>query len=300
MRRRVLITGSSGMLGIDLSRELRLSYAVFGMDVVRRPSSVIRTCRADIGKQREVARCIAVVKPDIVIHTAAWTDVDGCELDPRRAYRINTQGTRTVARVCAEAGILLVYISTDFIFDGKKRTAYREGDTPRPLSSYGDSKLQGERAVTEVCPRHIIVRTSWLYGACGKNFVDTIIAKARSGEVLRVVDDQVGSPTYTKDLARALHLLVDLTLSAGNGAVYGIYHITNTGRVSWYDYAKAIMTIARLPAAVKPISSRALGRPAKRPAMSVLDTRKFARATHTTMRHWKDALDDYITGKAVC
>lgn len=308
MKKRVLIIGSSGMLGVDLSKELRKRYDVYGADVVVSPqTSVVRFYHCDITKRASVAGVIRKARPDAVILTAAWTDVDGCERDPKRAYRVNAEGPKNVALACEARGVPLVYISTDFVFNGMKRSAYTESDTAAPLSVYGRSKLMGEVAVRKTLATHYIVRTSWLYGAQGKNFVDTIIAKGRAQPVLRVVDDQVGSPTFTKDLARALSVLfgkvfadecgAKRSLLGGEGQLkpdYGTYHVSNAGAVSWYEYAKTIVRLTGARVRVLPMSSKELDRPAKRPRMSILDCRKFARQTGMRMRPWRDALRDYL------
>ena len=288
---RILITGSSGMLGIDLARELRRGYEVIGTDLVRSPKSVVREFyKADITTGGSIAALLKKVKPDIVVHTAAWTDVDGCELDRRKAYRINTDGTKNVAFACKTANAALVYISTDFVFDGKRSKHYREGDRANPLSVYADSKLKGEARVQKILKKYFILRTSWLYGKCGKNFVDTIVAKARGCGPLRVVDDQVGSPTYTVDLAKAVRVLLDKKI-----VNYGVYHVSNSGEVSWYEYAKTILRFSGIKTEVIPISSKELNRPAKRPAMSVMDNSKFKKVTGHRMRRWKTALREYLS-----
>jgi dTDP-4-dehydrorhamnose reductase len=316
--KRVLIIGSSGMLGIDLADELKKDYDVSGVDVMR-PASAINTERSgasagrhascvmrnfykgDITKRIEITRIIRNAKPDAVILTAAMTDVDGCELDPAKAYKINGEGAKNVALACKQVGAPLIYISTDFVFDGKKKKPYKETDKPKPVSVYGDSKLKGERAIKRTLKNYFILRTSWLYGKRGKNFVDTILAKARTGESLKVVDDQVGSPTSTIDLARAIHILLSVIASPAKGVAkqsqnvsYGIYHISNSGSVSWYDYAKEILRLTGSKAKVEPISSTELKRPAKRPAMSVLDNSKFEELTGYKMRNWQEALASYV------
>ena len=290
-RYKILITGSSGMLGIDLANELRHGYELIGMDLVNNPKSrVHKFYKADITDPKSIANTFRRASPDIVVHTAAWADVDGCELDKNKAYAVNSDGTRNVALACKEIGAVLVYISTDFVFDGKKRSPYEESDRANPLGVYADSKLKGELAVKKILKKYFIIRTSWLYGKQGKNFVDTIAAKAREDGLLKVVDDQIGSPTYTVDLAKAIRKLLD-TFSSKN---YGTYHISNSGSVSWYEYAKAILKIAGIKAKVMPISSGELDRPAIRPAMSVMDNSKFEKVTGYRMRGWKSALREYI------
>lgn len=299
MRPRVLIIGSGGMLGCDLCQGLSGSYEVCGADlVVRRSSFVVRSFKLDITNSSSVGAVVKKAAPDIVINTAAWTDVDGCERDPKKAYRINSQGAKNVAIACSRSAAALIYISTDFVFNGSKRTPYKESDKPAPLGVYADSKFLGEDAVRKILKDYFIIRTSWLYGRCGKNFVDTIICKAKTEPVLRVVNDQVGSPTYTKDLSLALHALLDKIFTSDEqlttNDASGIYHVSNSGSVSWYEYAKSIVRMSGLRTKVDPISSEELGRPAKRPAMSALDCSKFEKFTGFKMRGWKSALKDYL------
>lgn len=284
------------MLGIDLSRELREDYEITGLDLVRRPGSTVRGFyKGDITDRRNTCGIIAKANPDFVIHAAAWTDVDGCELDKDRAYKINAEGTKNVASACKDSGAILIYLSTDFVFDGKKKTPYKEDDTTGPLSVYADSKLKGEGFVRKSLGDYFILRTSWLYGRHGNNFVDTIIAKAATEKTLKVVDDQAGSPTYSKDLARAIHRLVDkVTVQSSKLKGYGIYHISNSGSVSWHDYAKEILKLSGSKTKVMPITSKKLNRPARRPAMSVLDNSKFIKFTGFKMRNWKTALKEYL------
>ena len=297
------------MLGIDLSDELSKSYELYGVDRVppglsaRRAGGKGRGSRVkeffdcDIADAQKILEIITRIKPDIVVHTAAMTDVDDCETGKDKAYKINAAGAANVAKACGKTGSVLIYISTDFVFDGKKKEPYGESDKPNPLGVYGDSKLKGERAVAKCLKNYFILRTSWLYGANGKNFVDTIIARAKTEEALKVVDDQVGSPTYTKDLAKAIHALLDkisFQLSAFSFQLYGTYHVSNSGSVSWFEYAREILRLAGSGAKVIPISSGELNRPARRPAMSVLDNSKFVKFTGYKMRNWKDALKDYI------
>jgi dTDP-4-dehydrorhamnose reductase len=304
MKRKVLITGSSGMLGIDLSHELYHDYEVFGADIVRRSSFVVRGFyKLDITKKQNVSAVIRNLNPDVIIHAASWTDVDGCELDPKRAYRINSEGTKNVALACKAIGAALIYISTDFVFDGKKKNPYKETDRANPLNAYADSKLKGELTIKRSLKKYFILRTSWLYGKYGKNFVDTILKIAKKEKVLKVVDDQVGSPTYTKDLAKAIRALISViarspakggTTKQSQKIEYGVYHVSNSGSVPWYDYAKEILKLAKSQTKVAPISSKELDRPAERPKMSVLDNSKFIKFTGHKMRNWQEALNNYV------
>jgi len=296
---RILITGSSGMLGVDLSKELRKTYDLFGADILKANRSNIRDQKyfnCDIADRKQIAAVMGKIRPDMVVHTAAWTDVDGCEFDRNRAYRINTIGAKNVALACKSSGAKLIYISTDYVFDGKKKKPYTESDETNPLSVYADSKLKGEAAVRKALREYFILRTGWLYGKYGKNFVDTIAAKAKIDGTLKVVDDQVGSPTYTVDLAKAMRALINSTVqySGFRAEDYGIYHVSNAGSVSWYQYAKAIVKILGIRTKILPISSKELDRPARRPAMSAMDSSKFENITGYRMRGWKNALLEYL------
>jgi len=284
------------MLGVDLSHELYHDHKVFGADILRRsPSAICGFYKLDIIKKQNVLAVIKNLNPDIVIHAAAWADVDGCEHDPKKAYRINSEGTKNVALACKAIGATLIYISTDFVFKGNRKTPYKETDKTDPLSIYADSKLKGESAIKRALKNYFILRTSWLYGKHGKNFVDTIIAKAKEEEILKIVDDQVGSPTNTRDLAKAIRALIDrISCRSPLKVTYGTYHISNSGSVSWYDYAKEILKLVKSQTKVVPISSKELDRPAKRPKMSVLDNSKFIKFTGHKMRNWQEALKEYV------
>ena len=254
------------MLGVDLSQELYHDHEVFGADLIRRSSFAIRGFyKLDITKKQNVLAIIKNLNPDIVIHAAAWTDVDGCELDEKRAYRTNSVGTQNVAHACKAIGATSIYISTDFVFDGKKKNPYKETDKTNPLSVYADSKLKGEAAVKRILKKYFILRTGWLYGKHGKNFVDTILKKAKTEDALKVVNDQRGSPTYTKDLAKAIHLFISViarspakggTTKQSQKIKYGVYHVSNFGSVSWFDYAKEILKLVKSQTKVVPISSK--------------------------------------------
>ena len=293
------------MLGIDLCQELKSDYDVIGLDISKssRAGFSLPYITGDITDRTSIQAIVTKVRPDIVIHCAAWTDVDGCELNSKKAYKVNSKGAENIALACKDAGAILVFISTDFVFDGKKRRPYREEDKTNPLSVYGDSKLKGEKYIKKILDEHYILRTSWLYGKFGKNFVDTIVAKGKTERSLKVVRDQIGSPTYTKYLARAIHVLLDKHFSQRivsstkyeiRDTRYGLYHVSSAGQVSWYDYAREILRLARCKAKVLPITSAELSRPAKRPAMSVMDNSKFYKFTGYRMPGWKTALKEYL------
>lgn len=276
---RVLVTGAGGQLGLDLVD------AFSDHDVTAATRADL-----DIGHEAAVVAAVEAVRPDLVVNAAAWTDVDGCESDPDRAHRDNALGPWWLARACERAGATLVTFSTDYVFDGVARPGpggeprgWVETDPTAPLSVYGRSKLAGEELVRTTLAAHHIVRTSWVSGARGRNFVRTMLRLAASEPVVRVVDDQVGSPTATRDLAAAVRRL------AVSGR-YGTVHLANEGRASWFDVAAAVFELAGRDVALEPQPSSALTRPAPRPAWSVLD-QTHARALGVgPMPHWRDGL----------
>lgn len=225
-------------------------------------------------------------RPDFLIHAAAYTDVDGNELNPEKAYLVNGVGTRNVAIACEQTGCPILYVSTDYVFDGNKKSPYNEWDAPNPINSYGLSKLIGERFVTSLTNRFFVVRTSWLYGGNGKNFVDTIVKLLSKKKGLKVVDDQVGSPTYAYDLALKLRELT--------GKGYGVYHLTNSSKCSWYEFAAEIARLKGIKAKISPITSAEFNRPAQRPAFSVLKNNMLKLEGVKKLRPWKKALKDYL------
>ena len=221
---RILVTGARGMLGSALLPCLGAAHDVVGVD----------TQDFDITREAAVQQAFREHRPEFVYHLAAYTDVDGCEVNGALALEVNTQGARNVAQACAASGAVMLYVSTDYVFDGSFARPYREDDIPNPLSAYGRSKLGGEQHVQALLARHFIVRSSWLYGPQGKNFVATILKIAGERDELRVVSDQRGSPTYTRHLAAKLAEM--LTARA-----YGIYHVTGAGTCSWNEFTQAIL-----------------------------------------------------------
>lgn len=291
---KILITGSSGMLGRALCEQLSGKYEVAGLDIIKptangqRPTTFVG---CDITDREKTIDAIASAKPNMVIHTAAYTDVDDCEENPEKAHRVNARGSETVALACQRCGALLCYISTDFVFDGEKKSAYTESDSPKPINAYGKSKLDGEKFVQSILKDFIIVRSSWLFGKGGRNFVDTLLNKAKSEKRIEVVDDQFGSPTYTRDLARAISRLVGST-----ERLSGIYHITNSGSCCWYEFAKEILKVKGVKEAVlEPAASEEVNRPARRPKMSILDNSKFEKLYGGQLPNWQDALKEYLS-----
>jgi len=292
---KILITGSSGMLGTELCEVLGTGNDIAGMDVAGPAASdhgPRRFYRASVTDRERISEIFDKERPDLVIHAAAWTDVDGCERDPEKAYEVNTAGTRNVAEALSGEGTPVVFISTDFVFDGEKGEPYVENDTGRPLSVYGRAKWEAEKALKNVITRYAIVRASWLYGPGGDNFVDTVIAKGKAEGRLRIVRDQIGSPTCTRDFAGALKKLIG---SFGDFRQY-IFHVSNSGWCSRYDFALKILSEAgmRGKVIVEPILSSELTGFAPRPAFSALDSGKFQEATGYRMRSWEEALADYV------
>lgn len=275
---KILVTGAGGQLGRELVRYPKLA------DV-----EMIGFTRAemDVTHLEAVREKLRAVRPDVVIHAAAYTKVDLAESCPVDVYRVNALGTRNVAVAAEEVGAKVCYISTDYVFDGQTDRPYNEYDNTNPLSVYGKSKRAGEILVQGLCSRWFIVRTSWVFGKYGPNFVKTILTKARAGEPLRVVADQHGSPTYTKDLAR---FLIDLVRTEA----YGIYHATNQGQCSWYEFACAILEEAAVTTPIEPCTTDAFPRPAPRPKFSVLGQTMLLAAGFTPFRPWRDALQEFI------
>jgi dTDP-4-dehydrorhamnose reductase len=242
----------------------------------------------DIRDDAAVEKAFRELRPGFVVHLAAYADVDGCEANPEKAEAINTLGTWNVARSCAEIGALLLYVSTDYVFDGRQASPYREDDCPCPISVYGRTKLRGEQHVQSLVARHFIVRSSWLYGPRGKNFVATILKLAGEREELRVVSDQRGSPTYTRHLASKLGLLLSTD-------AYGIYHVTGKGECSWFEFAQAIVRLGGYERVrVVPIASQDCGRLAMRPANSVLENGRLTQNNLGALPHWMEGLAQYI------
>ena len=269
---KILVTGAQGMLGQDLCPILEDE----GYEVVETDVDTL-----DITNFEQVKKVLAYENPDIVIHCAAYTNVDKAEEEPEKAALINALGTENIAKICAENDITLVYISTDYVFDGEKKEPYLPEDKPNPINEYGKTKLDGEKVVQKYCKKFYIVRTSWLYGHYGKNFIETMISLSNMPE-LEVVDDQIGCPTWTVELSNGIAELLD------EMPEYGIYHICGSGKTSWYNFAKEIFQQMGLKVNLIPCKSEEFPRPAKRPKHSVLENKGICRS-------WKVALKDYLS-----
>ncbi|OGW79431.1 MAG: dTDP-4-dehydrorhamnose reductase [Omnitrophica bacterium RIFCSPLOWO2_12_FULL_44_17] len=291
---KILITGYDGMLGTGLVRQLTGKHELFGLSDRGESRSGVISSQIDITNRADVFIKIEDIRPDIVIHTAAYTDVDGCETNREKAFAINFEGAKNVVDACLAINAYFILISTDYVFDGKKKTQYNEGDIPTPLSVYGQSKLEAENDVKSKAKRYTIVRTSWLYGKNGKNFVDTILKLSDLKSELAVVADQVGRPTYTVDLAEGIENLLAYCKRADEYRIHGIVHIANDGETSWCDFAKEILKIKARNVKVSAMTTEQLARPAMRPAYSVLSLEKYQSLTGKPLRPWQEALREYL------
>ena len=278
----IVITGGYGMLANALLCKLaqrKLSVHAVDRDV------------CDITRESDVASLFQSARPTLLINCAAHTKVDQCEDEEAAANAINGTGVGLLATACKKSGTMLVHFSTDFVFDGQGKRPYRSDDPVGPVSAYGRSKLLGEQKLQENAPdRWLILRTAWLYGRNGPNFPRTIVERGKAGQPLKVVDDQVGSPTYTEDLAAATLELIDLQKN-------GIWHLSNSGQTSWYEFARAALEEFGVKAEVAPTTTAQWlairPKQARRPAYSVLDVSPFEKATGHPMRPWREALRDY-------
>jgi dTDP-4-dehydrorhamnose reductase len=270
----ILVIGANGMLGHDLMKVLEGD--VRGLDL---PD-------IDITSLESVRRVLLTLKPKIVINAAAYTDVDGCETDVEQAMAVNGEGVGLLALTAREIGAKLVQISSDYVFDGSKGTPYLEADPVGPLSVYGESKLAGELNAA-MAPEYLIIRTQWLYGIHGKNFVETMLRLAGEKSELGVVDDQIGSPTWSYDLALSIKALLE------KGCV-GVYHAANSGYCSWKEFAEAIFEEAGLKVKVNSMTTQELNRPANRPLYSTLDCGKLEQDAGFSLQHWREALKSYL------
>lgn len=293
----ILVTGGKGQLGQELAELLQAaSIRHWAPDV----GEVDVTDRAAVSDA--IHYCREQGNPIAVIHAAAITNVDLCETQWAQAEAVNAKATETIAGLCRDRDIPLVYVSTDFVFDGRKRTPYEVEDPPHPLNAYGRSKLAGEKAVRRAGGRHYIVRTSWVFGPHGNNFPVAILRAASEGRPLRVVNDQRGRPTYARDLAAFILTLLGIRPSyavcvvgraKGGQAPFGAYHFSNAGECSWYEFAKEILRQAGWNVDVQAITSEELGRPARRPAYSVLSLSK-TQALGICPRSWPQALSEHL------
>ncbi|MCE1227698.1 MAG: dTDP-4-dehydrorhamnose reductase [Geobacteraceae bacterium] len=270
----ILVVGANGMLGQDL------------MSLLGERGRGVDLPDIDITDMVSVQQVLTALKPKVVINCAAYTDVDGCETNPETAMQVNGEGVAFLGLVTRAIGAKLVQVSTDYVFDGSKGSPYKEDDLQQPLNIYGESKLAGELNV-DINPDNLLVRTQWLYGLHGKNFVETMLKLGQEKSELTVVDDQIGSPTWTMDLARGVIALIDKDCR-------GTYHCANSGHTSWNGFAKAIFEEAGLAVQVLPMTTEQLNRPARRPLYSTLDCSKLVADTGFAPQAWREALTQYL------
>ena len=275
---KVLVTGFAGQLGYDVAQEL----AARGISCIAADKGEF-----DLTNTESVRGFVGACRPDVIVHCAAYTAVDKAEEDSAACYKVNVNGTQNLCSTAKEMQAKFVYISTDYVFDGEKSEPYEVDDVTGPQTVYGSTKLEGENIVRHTCPKHFIIRTAWVFGKNGNNFVKTMLRLGKERETLNVVCDQFGSPTYTKDLAR---LICDMIQTDK----YGTYHATNEGFCSWADFAFEIMRKAGLSTRVVPISSSEYPAKAKRPMNSRLSKQKLVDNGFTPLPDWQDALERYI------
>jgi len=275
---RVVVTGAAGQLGQDVVLELaRKNHEAFGTDREK----------LDITNEADVFAFISEVKPDVILHCAAYTNVDAAEENEELAYQINALGTEYLAKAAQQIGAKMLYVSTDYVFNGTATEPYEVDQQTKPLGAYGRTKLAGEELLQKNLKEFFIVRTAWVFGVHGHNFVKTMIRLGEERGEVGVVHDQVGSPTYTVDLAK---LMVELMETDK----YGIYHVTNSGVCSWYEFAVEIFKQAGMNVTVNPLTSDQFPRPAARPNYSVLSKKEIKEQGLTPLRDWKEALAAYL------
>ncbi|WKA47179.1 dTDP-4-dehydrorhamnose reductase [Geobacillus zalihae] len=275
---KIVVTGANGQLGQELV--LQLQETNFELHPFTKSE-------LDITNENIVNEVITKIEPDIIINAAAYTKVDQAEIEEETAYLVNAFGQRNLAVAAEKVGAKICYISTDYVFDGSSMIPYREYDRTNPLGVYGKSKLVGEELTKSLCSRYFIVRTAWVYGEFGQNFVKTMLRLAKEKEEIDVVNDQVGSPTYTVDLAR---FIIDLVQTEK----FGTYHCTNSGSCSWYEFATAIFEESNISVKVNPITTEQFPRLAARPKYSVLDNFAMKVNGFPMLRHWREALKEFL------
>jgi dTDP-4-dehydrorhamnose reductase len=279
---KILLIGATGQLGSALAGTLRDDEV-----------AALGHAEIEITDPESVRRAFQTHRPELVINTAAFHRVDDCESQVEKSFQVNAFAARGLALACREAGAALVHFSTDYVFGGEKRQPYTEEDRPQPLSVYAASKLAGEHLIAATLPEHFIIRSCGLYRVGGSkskggNFVETMLRKAAAGETIRVVDDQVVTPTHTPELARAVARLI-------RTRHFGLYHITCQGGCSWYEFAQKIFALAGLKPDLRPANSSEFRTPARRPPYSVLDNARLRALGLDDLKHWSDALADYLT-----
>ena len=283
---KILITGAAGRLGSRLVAQLQDKHLVLGADIVGEVSHEL-----DIADYEACRRLVTDTSPDIVLHPAAWTDVNGCAQNPRKALRINGLGTGNLAAVTAQSDIPILYVSSNEVFDGALDRAYNEYDYPNPGNAYGYSKWYGERAIAQVNPRHYIVRSAWLFAHGGRNFIHAILGAARDGKPLRVVTNEVANPTYTDDLATAIARLIETER-------FGIYHLVNEGAVSRWQFARHVLDLSGYSETpIERISRHEWPRPSLPPEYTPLANNAGA-SIGIRLRPWEDSVRAFLDAEA--
>lgn len=278
----VIVTGSDGMLGTELIRHLR---KLSDVNII---PTTLKTM--DITNLGSIRAMFERYRPTHIIHCAAFTQVDTAEKDPLAAFMVNAEGTKNLAFFATRFDTEILYISTDYVFDGKRGKPYTENDTPNPINTYGKSKLRGEEYLRDLCDRHKIIRTSWLNGLGGvynRNFIETMLRISEQRNELSVVDDQTGRPTFTFDLANGIILLL-------NAQAYGVFHVTGEGQTTWYGFAKKVFEIAKKDVHLKPITTEQFRSLADRPRYSVLKNTRFEKLGMELLPHWELSLAEYF------
>ena len=284
MSKKILVTGCNGQLGRAINKEYAGSDVTFINTDVAEGEGVTAL---DITKIEQVLSLVRAEQPEVIINCAAHTNVDACEKQWDAAYRINALGPRNLSIAAEAVGAKMIHVSTDYVFEGNGTKPYTEFDAPNPVSAYGKTKLEGEKFVQQFSNHFFIFRTAWLYGVNGGNFPKTMLELAKTHDELTVVYDEVGTPTYTPDLAEAIGKLIETDY-------YGIYHITNSGSCSWCEFAKYIFEIAGVDVKVTPVTASEFARPAPRPSYSVLNNKKWVDNGFEPLRSYKEAIKDYL------
>ncbi len=275
---KILVTGANGQLGQELVKQLdALSFDIYAFT----------KSELDITNEQAVFEIVERIHPDVIINAAAYTKVDLAETNVELAYAVNAYAQRNIAVAAEKIGAKVCYVSTDYVFNGKENSPYKEYDNTDPLGIYGRSKFVGEQLTHTLSSKYFIVRTAWMYGEYGHNFVKTMLQLVKEQDELGVVNDQIGSPTYAVDLAGFITALVQTEK-------YGIYHCTNSGSCSWYEFAQAIFEESGIEVNLQPLSTEEFPRPAARPHYSVLDDFALRVNGFSSLRHWREALREYL------
>ena len=282
----ILLLGARGMLGAALAERLSREYKVIALGHIE----------CDITDSKRVAGIFSRYRPWLALNAAAMTNVDACQENPEKARAVNAKGPYNIAKAAGKHNAIVIQISTDYIFSGRKDKPYQENDYASAVNIYGETKLEGERLIRKTIKKHIIIRTSWLFGKGKDNFISSIIKRSRKEKVLRIASDKYSSPTYALDLARAISEIINLIDgSAGPDKVYGTYHISNHGYCSWYEYAQVILKSAKIARVkLEPIKMGQINFKARRPVFSALDNSKYSRLTGKPPRKWQTAVKEYI------